>query len=146
MSHDEIDELRPRVYEAIAGDSIDQRWIKVHDAYTLTRAGDPLFGRNLPCAAVYLVRDPRDVAKSLSYHMNTTVDDAIKLMNTKDGALCSGRKGPGPQLRQKLTGWSGHVRSWLDQTNVPVHLVRYEDLIAEPVARFGAALNSLVDP
>jgi aryl sulfotransferase len=141
MSHDDIDELRPRVYEAIAEDTTEQRWIKVHDAYTLTRTGDPLFGSNLPCTAVYVARDPRGVAGSLSYHMNTSIDDAIELMNNKDGALCSGRKGLVPQLRQKLTGWSSHVTSWLDQTNVPVHLVRYEDLIAEPVAYFSAALK-----
>jgi len=146
MSHDDIDELRPRVYEAIAADSTEQRWVKVHDAYTLTRAGDPLFGRNVPCAAVYLVRDPRDVAGSLSYHNNTTIDDAIKFMNAADGALCAGRKGLAPQLRQKLTGWSGHVTSWLNQTDVPVHMVRYEDLVAGPVTCFGAALKFVGRP
>ena len=62
MSHDEIDELRPRVYEAIAADTTDQRWIKVHDAYTLTRAGDPFLDAICHALAVYLVRDPRDVA------------------------------------------------------------------------------------
>jgi len=141
MSHDDIDELRPRVYEAIAAAETVQRWVKVHDAYTLTCAGDPLFGYNVPCTAVYLVRDPRDVAGSLAYHNNTTIDNAINLMNAADGHLCGGRKGLAPQLRQKLTGWSGHVTSWLDQTDVPVHMVRYEDLIAEPVACFSAALE-----
>src|SRR5581483_2511314 len=32
------------------------------------------------------------------------------------------------QLRQKLPGWSGHIASWLDQSDIPVHLVRYEDM------------------
>src|SRR5262249_16401546 len=67
--------------------------------------------------------------------------ETIKFMNATDGALCAGRKSLSPQLRQKLTGWSGHVMSWLDQTDVPVHLVRYEDLIADPAACFGAALR-----
>jgi len=141
MSHDDIDELRPRVYEAIVRDITEQCWFKVHDAYTLTRGGDPLFGRNLPSVAVYLVRDPRDVAVSLSYHNNTTIDGSIELLNTQDGALCSGRTGLARHLRQRLTGWSGHVMSWLDQTDLPVHVVRYEDLIARPVESFGAALR-----
>ena len=124
LSHDDIDCLRPRVYEAIAAEASEQRWIKVHDAYTQTPEGEPLFGRNAARAAVYLVRDPRDVAVSLAYHNSTTIDDAIKLMNAADGALCRSRKGLALQLRQKLTGWSGHVTSWLGQTDVPVHVVR----------------------
>ena len=140
ISHDDIDSLRPRVYEAAAADATDQRWIKVHDAYTATPVGEPMFGRNVACAAVYLVRDPRDVAISLAYHNSTAIDAAISLMNAADGALSRGRKGMAPQLRQKLLGWSGHVTSRLDQSDVPVHLVRYEDLLAAPAERFAAAL------
>jgi aryl sulfotransferase len=122
---------------AAAGET---RWIKAHDAYALNADGEPLLGRGVARAAVYLVRDPRDVAISLAFHNSTTVDAAIELMNAPDGALCGGRKGLPPQLRQKLTGWSGHVASWLDQTDTPVHLVRYEDMRAEPVVAFAAAL------
>jgi sulfotransferase family protein len=129
------------VYEAIAADEIGQRWMKVHDAYTRTAEGEPLLGRYTACAAIYLVRDPRDVAVSFSHHSGTSIDDAIKLMNAADGALADSRKGLATQLRQKLLGWSGHVTSWLDQTDVPVHLLRYEDLKASPVERFGAALH-----
>jgi aryl sulfotransferase len=141
LSHDDIDCLRPRVYESIAADATEQRWIKVHDAYTPTPAGEPMFGRSVARAAVYLVRDPRDVAVSLAYHNSTTIDDAIKLMNAADGALCRGRKGLAPQLRQKLMGWSGHVTSWLEQSDMPVHVVRYEDLKEAPAACFAAALE-----
>jgi aryl sulfotransferase len=90
---------------------------------------------------VYLVRDPRDVAVSLAHHNSTTIDDAIKHMNAANGVICAWRKGLAPQLRQKLTSWSGHAASWLDQTDVPVHTVRYEDMVAAPAERFGAALE-----
>jgi aryl sulfotransferase len=140
LSHDDIDMLRPSVYEAIAARAGDERWIKVHDAYTLTPEGEPMLGRRVARAAVYLVRDPRDVAVSLAWHNSTTIDDAIALMNAADGALCRHRNGLPRQLRQKLLGWSGHVTSWLDQTDVPVHTLRYEDLVAAPEACFGAAL------
>jgi aryl sulfotransferase len=141
LSHDDIDCLRPRVYEAIAAEASEQRWIEVHDAYTTIPGGEPLFGRNIARAAVYLVRDPRDVAVSLAYHNSTTIDHAISLMNAADSALCRGRKGLSPQLRQKLTGWSGHVTSWLDQTDVPAHTARYEDLFAAPAECFAGALK-----
>jgi aryl sulfotransferase len=141
LSYDDIDCLRPRVYEAIAAEASQQRWIKVHDAYTATPSGEPLFGRNIASAVVYLVRDPRDVAVSLAHHNSTTIDDAIKHMNAANGVICAWRKGLAPQLRQKLTSWSGHAASWLDQTDVPVHTVRYEDMVAAPAERFGAALE-----
>jgi hypothetical protein len=139
LSHDDIDDLRPRVYESIAKEVQEQRWVKAHDAYTALADGEPLLGRSAR-AAVYLVRDPRDVAISLSHHNNTAIDEAIALMNQPHGALCRGKKGLAPQLRQKLRGWSGHVQSWLDQTEIPVLMVRYEDLKADPVTYFGAAL------
>jgi aryl sulfotransferase len=141
ISHDDIDGLRPRVYEFIVKDTTEQRWIKVHDAYTYTLAGQALFSNNAVTGAVYLVRDPRDVAVSLAYHSNTTVDDAIKVINATDGMLCCDRRGLAPQLRQKLNGWSQHVTSWLDQPEVPVHLVRYEDLLIDTEKYFKAALE-----
>jgi aryl sulfotransferase len=140
VSPDDIDRLRPDVYARIAAEAVEARWIKVHDAYTLNADGKPVLGRAVARAAVYLVRDPRDVAVSLAFHNSTTTDAAIELMNAPDGALCRGRRGQPPQLRQRLTGWSGHVASWLDQTDTPVHLVRYEDMRADPVAAFTGAL------
>ena len=108
VSHDDIDRLRPAVYALAAAKGQHQRWIKVHDAYSLNADDEPVLGRGVARAAVYLVRDPRDVAVSLAHHTNTTIDAAIELMNAADGALCRGRKGPALQLRQKLLGWSGH--------------------------------------
>jgi hypothetical protein len=136
---DDIERLRPRVYEHIAAAAAEPRWLKVHDAYTLTPDGEPLFGRAAR-AAIYLVRDPRDVAVSLSFHNNASLDDTIQMMNNPDSALCRNRKGIALQLVQKLGGWSGHVASWLEQTDLPVLALRYEDLIADPVASFTAAL------
>ncbi len=140
ISPDDIDRLRPRVYAQVAAEADETRWIKAHDAYTLNADGEPVLGRGLARAAVYLVRDPRDVAISLAFHNSTSIDAAIELMNAPDGALCRGRKGQPPQLRQRLNGWSGHVASWLDQTDTPVHLLRYEDMRADPVTAFTRAL------
>ena len=146
LSHDEIDCLRPLVYEAMTAEAEAQRWVKVHDAYTMTTTGEPLFGRGLPCAAVYLVRDPRDVAVSLAFHHSTSLDSAVRLVNAADRFACDSSHGQDRQLRQRLAGWSGHVTSWLDQTEVPVHLVRYEDLLAAPARQFAAALAFAARP
>jgi len=153
LSHDEIDGLRPRVYEELASgaqdDEYDQleekppvRFVKVHDAYTLTPGAEPLLGgRRGAERAIVIVRDPRDVACSLANHNRIGIDDAITLMNNRDAVYCAKPDRQDSQLRQKMPGWSGHVASWLDQTDIPVHLIRYEDLRANTPAAFRAALD-----
>ena len=150
LTHEEADALRPRLYEALAGGAHPEpevadpgapprpRFIKAHDAYVSTGLGEPLFARI--GRAILIVRDPRDVAPSFAHHRHTTIDAAIALMNGPDAALAGGRNALTNQLRQRLNDWSGHAASWLEQRDIPVHLVRYEDLADDPVAVFGAAM------
>lgn len=145
LTHDEVDALRPRIYEALAGGGTDMedeppegnaapqvRFAKAHDAYTRTPKGEPLLGgRSGADAAIVIVRDPRDVAVSLANHKAIGIGDAIAFMNRSAAAFC-GRPGRQyNQFRQKLLGWSEHIASWLDQTDIPVHRLRYEDMQAD---------------
>jgi aryl sulfotransferase len=152
LTHDEADVLRPRLYEELArGEDDDEydvpqaaapvRFVKVHDAYTLTPKGEPLLaGRRGADAAIVIVRDPRDVAPSLANHNDSSIDEAIAFMSQRQAAFAGGTKGQSNQLRQKLPGWSAHVASWLDQGDLPVHLLRYEDLAADAAGAFKRAL------
>jgi len=152
LTHDEIDCLRPRVYEELArgaqDDEYDEadeappmRFVKVHDAYTLTPKGEPLLaGRNGADGAIVIVRDPRDVAPSLANHNGIDLDEAIRFMNDREASFCGKPGRLYTQFRQQLPGWSGHVASWLDQTDIPVHLVRYEDMQADPAGTLARAL------
>ena len=116
------------------------RFVKVHDAYTLTpRSGEPLLaGARGADGAIVIVRDPRDVAPSLASHNGSDIDDAIAFMNDREAGFALKPNRQHNQLRQKLPGWSGHIASWLDQSDIPVHLVRYEDLQADTAARCAA--------
>ena len=152
LTFDEIDSLRPRVYEELASGAQDDeydkpeemppvRFVKVHDAYTLTPKDEPLLGGARGASgAIVIVRDPRDVAPSLANHNRTDIDRAIAFMNNRDAAYGARPERLDRQLRQKLPGWSGHIASWLDQTDIPVHLIRYEDLQADTTVIFRAAL------
>ncbi len=153
LTHEEIDCLRPRVYEELAHGAADDeydtppdvprvRFVKAHDAYTLTPKGEPLLaGSRGAAAAIVIVRDPRDVAPSLANHNQTSIDVAINFMNDRSAAFCAKPRAQHNQLRQQLLGWSGHVASWLEQTDIPVHLVRYEDMQADTVGVFRRALK-----
>jgi hypothetical protein len=138
LSADEIDRLRPAFHEHWAARQKSAAIIKVHDAWTRLGDGTPLLGRAAR-AAVYLVRDPRDVAVSHACHQGKTLNWSIALLNNPEAWFGGGAE----QLRQRLLDWSGHVRSWLDQAEVPVALVRYEDLSSDPVAVFSRVLAFL---
>jgi hypothetical protein len=142
LTHDEIDRLRPRLYEALMRYSVEAdsetdgpaRFVKAHDAYTINSAGEPLLGgAGAAHGAILIVRDPRDVASSLAHHSGKSIDHAIKVLNDPDKMWCERTSELGKQLRQKLCDWSSHTASWLEQTNIPVHLVRYEDLLSNTV-------------
>ena len=76
---------------------------------------------------------------SLAFHLDCALDDAIDELNRPDGTF----GGTATQLVQQLHGWSGHVRSWLDQHDLPVLLIRYEDLRADTLGVFRSALDFL---
>jgi hypothetical protein len=150
LTHDEIDCLRPRVYEQLARGALDDeydkvegappvRFVKVHDAYTVTPKGEPLLAG--ADGAILIVRDPRDVAPSLANHSRGSIDDAITRMNDSQAAYCAKPGRLYDQLRQKLPGWSGHIASWLEQSDIPVHLIRYEDMKTDTLGTFRRALD-----
>lgn len=152
LSFDEIDDLRPALYRHLAADTYEDpfdpetrypvRFVKTHDGYTQTRLGEPIMGGAAAAAgALLFVRDPRDVAPSLANHQSCTIDEAIRMMGDPAYSFCAHRKVLANQLRQRLLGWSGYAASWLDQRDVPVHLVRYEDMHAAPVPTLRAALD-----
>jgi aryl sulfotransferase len=153
LTHDEVDALRPRVYEELASgaqddehdepaDALPVRFVKVHDAYTPTPSGEPLLaGARGADAAIVIVRDPRDVAPSLANHNGSDIDAAIAFMDDHEAGFCVKTNRQHSQLRQKLPGWSGHIASWLEQRDIPVHLVRYEDLQADTAGALRRVLD-----
>jgi len=142
MPNDDLDRLRPEVYKwSLRSDELEYH--KIHDAYTLTIDGEPLVSKEATKGAIYLVRNPLDVASSFANHMNSTVDQAIIRMGQKDMGFCRSEKRLTSQTRQKLFSWSGHVLSWLDAPGVNVEIVRYEDMLQDSFATFTRAAKFL---
>ncbi len=69
LSADEIDRLRPRLYNHLASTSERPLFIKVHDAYTYLEDGTPLLG-TVNAKAIYILRNPLDVAVSFANHVS----------------------------------------------------------------------------
>ncbi len=151
LTHDESEALRPRVYDAMAsgfryGDDEPSntdgiRFAKVHDAYTATRNGEPVLGGSRAAAgAIVIVRDPRDIVPSLAHHLGITMNAAIDRLSDSHATSNGATSMLPQQLRQRLLGWSEHVESWIAQTDIPVHVLRYEDLQRDTPAAFAGAL------
>ena len=140
---DEYDGLRPAVYRGIARQATTTPFIKIHDANVVLAGGAPLVPADVTDRAIYLVRDPRDVAISLAHHLQVTPAAAIEIMSDEHYAFCSAVRGLDGQLRQRLLTWSQHFESWTDHHRFPVHLIRYEDMFARPTETFGEAVRFL---
>lgn len=143
MTHDEIDLLRPRIYEQIVAEA--ERFpifMKNHDAYTYLPNGEPMMSRRATVGAIYFIRNPLDVAVSFAYHSgHENFDRTIQGMGKSTNAFSPFNDRLHTQLRQKLLGWSGHVSSWVDQQDIPVHPMPYEDMKAKPLETFTAAVR-----
>ncbi len=132
----EIDELMPGIVGGIAAQAGSDIYIKIHDAYRHLDDGKPIVGSGYRGAALYMIRDPRDVAVSSSFHCGIGIDRAIDSMNSRHCMLGGWRRRFSRQIPQEQRDWSSHVESWVDQNDLPVHVVRYEDLHEDPVANF----------
>jgi hypothetical protein len=135
LTDDEAERMRPAFHDFRARRK-EPQFVKTHDAFTCLPDGMPVLG-SAARGAFYVVRDPRDVAVSYSFFFDVDLEQATLELGTADLDLPASRL----QFRQKLLGWSGHVRSWLDQRTVPVHVVRYEDLLADTAGELRRALD-----
>jgi len=143
LTADEVDLYRPDVYRALSeeaqknGETI---YKKTHDAYTLNKNNESLFPKEVSKCAIYFVRNPLDVCVSYSNHSVKEIQNTIALLLNEEASLAGKKSG---QLRQILMSWKSHVQSWNNQIMIPVHFIRYEDMIKMPIETFGSIVNFL---
>lgn len=135
LTQDEIDRVRPLAYDWLGG-SEEVSYNKIHDAYRLPGNQGSVIGSNSTLGAVYILRNPLDLAVSWAAHFTCTIDDAIEQMGDPDRALSQSDDRLQPQVRQFIGTWSDHVQSWVDAPDISCHVVRYEDLQADPDTSF----------
>ncbi len=130
--------LRPKVQAQIAAELPSTRFVKIHSAMMQT-AGHPSVNMQVTAGAIYIVRNPLDVALSFAHHLGSTVDDVIDLM-ARDNTVTDST----PVAVSELIGsWSQHVASWTARPNPGLHVVRYEDMLSGPQSAFGKVVKFL---
>ena len=112
------------------------RFLKTHS--TLQDIDGHKFTNLKNClGAIYIVRDPRDVAKSYSNHNLTSIDESINHMkefNIGGGVKSEDRKN---ETITHIGSWSSHYTSWKEFDKVDRYLlIKYEDLVEETEKTF----------
>jgi hypothetical protein len=137
LTHVEAAAYYSRVLRFYAEHSTDKfMYFKAHDAYTVSNNGEPLFPADSTSGAIYVIRNPLDVVLSSAHYFDITIDEAIERMANEHFCLGYETDRSNNQLRQRLLTWSNHVLSWVDRTEFPVIIVRYEDLLTQSLAEF----------
>lgn len=142
LTKKQIELYQPSVYNILAKEAKQDLYIKVHDAYTLNSEGVPLFPSSATKGVLYLVRNPLDVVVSFAHHSSKKIAESYLRINNESFTLDVIGADMRQQLPQRLKSWSSHVRSWTD-SGLPLHVVRYEDMVADPQRTFYGIMEFL---
>lgn len=131
LSLGELCALRAEVQAQIAAAGPGTRFVKTHNCAGVYD-GYPLHHPQLTVGAVYVVRNPLDVAISMADHFGLSLDAAIERLASEH----TGTANDALFVTQVLGSWSQHVASWADKAGPRVLIVRYEDLLLKPAKHF----------
>lgn len=134
----DIMRLRPLVHRALMGTDGERVFVKTHNP-AITIHGVPLITPDVTDRAIYLLRDPRDVAISYSAYLGVPLEAMIALM--ADDRAVSG--GDDHKVLEFIGSWSRHVGSWTERPAQRTLVLRYEDLLADPADGFGDVVRFL---
>lgn len=137
LTADEVDLYRPEVYRVISENAKKEKkfcYKKTHDAYSVNANNDPIFESNISKCVIYFIRNPLDVCVSYANHNGSNIEQILKFILNENAQVFSKRSG---QLRQQLLSWKSHIKSWHSQSVIPIHTVRYEDMLENSLSTFG---------
>jgi aryl sulfotransferase len=143
LTVEETDKLRPQVFKRFSDEKEGTAYVKTHEAWTLNSNRNPIFPKEITKGVLYLVRNPLDIAISYAHHNSETIDKTISVLNNNFSKLCETKDKLNIQTQQQLKSWSNHVSSWIDDSKLPLHIIRYEDMLDHPLESFKSAVDFL---
>jgi hypothetical protein len=138
LSAEELMRLRGDVQKAIAGTAPDSVFVKTHSWF-----GDqfrlPLIDPELTAGAIYVVRNPVDIAVSAAHYYSADLSAMVGRMADASFQTAPTKK----RVAEYVSSWSQHVASWTWQRHPKITIIRYEDLCTAPEAVFAGIVNFL---
>ena len=123
--------LRTTVQAEMAAQARGTIFVKSHNFHGAYR-GFPLHNAAVTSGAIYIVRNPLDVAVSLANYFAFTTEQAIDFMAEE----LTGTLNEPENVAQVISSWSLNVSSWTAEPNPSVLVLRYEDLLDKPLKAF----------
>ena len=143
LSVEETNNFRPHVFKRFSEEQKGLVYVKTHEAWMRNSLGEPIFPEEITKGVLYLIRNPLDIAISYAHHNNEPVDRTISGINNEVYSICEQKDRIFVQTQQVITSWSGHVRSWILESGLPVRVIRYEDMLQDPMVSFKNAIEFL---
>ena len=138
LTKEEVAALRPRVHERMTQSHRDSVFVKTHNALVEAH-GVPMITMEQTAGAIYVVRNPLDVAISHSHHYGLSIDESIEALNMPRRESFN----DDTHVYEHHGSWSEHVMSWTRQPSPGLHVVRYEDMLEAPIKTFGGIATFL---
>jgi|SRR6185312_7188415 len=135
----EIAATRHKVHEEIANAAEGVVFVKTHHALVMDR-GYSTINFAVTSGAIYIIRNPFDVAISYAHHMNESIDDAIERMSIENVETDVTEK----TVYEVYGSWSQHVWSWTRTPHSAIYVLRYEDMIADTRKSFNGLIEHLL--
>jgi Sulfotransferase domain len=136
---DQIAAARGRVQEYIANAVEGLIFLKAHQGLVVDR-GHVTINFSVTAGAIYIVRNPLDVAISYAHHLSKPIEYAIDFMNMKNAVALGSEK----HVYEVYGSWSQHVLIWTRKPHPAIYVMRYEDMLHEPKKIFGALARHLL--
>ena len=141
LSQEELAQLRPRVHEWFATSRGQTVFVKTHNLIGAAD-GTALITPSATVGAIYVMRNPLDVAVSYAHHFRVSLEKAVEILCRTDQVL----PGTDRALPHYLGSWSQHVLSWTRAPGLEPLVLRFEDLLERPHEAFGAVARFLQVP
>ena len=118
------------------------KFFKTHNAFGKLNNFD-FTNTNNSIGCIYIVRDPRNVITSLKNFYEMNDDQAFKWITNKNQYIYDVHKFKtiGYSNFQFISSWDTNFESWKIQKQIPIKVIRYEDLLNETYAVFNDVLN-----
>ena len=138
LTAEEICAIRPLVQANMARQANGTVFVKTHN-FLGEFGGYPLHNSAVTSGAIYLVRNPLDVAVSMANYFAYPIDVAIDYMAEE----MTGTPNEKENVPQIISSWSAHVQSWTENSEDRILILRYEDMLGNPEKSFRKVVSFL---
>jgi len=105
-----------------------------------TIQGNQFTNKHNTLAAIYVVRDPRNVITSLSNHYDLNINEAFDFFTNKRKIIFMKDNIGDVHF---IGDWADHYKSWKIANFYPIKIIKYEDLLSNTEKTFISILDFL---